>query len=369
MKILSIVEITDDVPEYVYDLETAVGTFVAGGKSTGILVKNTDSCYVKFPIHKSDYGTETEFMEAQFKVAIECTKYCTDQFKPPMELAFEKYMYPLILFAKKKYAYVEWTKPNKPDDNVHYKGIHIVRRDTCKYVKEELNNIYTIIMRERSKEAAYKASIAYTQKSIKNLLDGNIDPTKLILSKQLKSKYIVRKDKISREYRWTHPEIQQPHVRLAQKMMEKDPTNHPKPPDRVPYLFVEKKGVNLLQCDKVIHPTEFVGNTKIDSLYYFNHQYKKPLDTAFEFMVSDPEIIYKDMILRKINQLNNQVELTTFFKKKGQTTQTSDINQVCKIKEIKLDEIDDLLDNNSDNGEIFEKDDNDDNEISEDLFS
>ena len=89
----------------------------------------------------------------------------------------------------------------------------------------------------------------YAKKAVENLLNANLDFNKLVLSKQLKARYTVRKNKISREYYWTHEEIQQPHVRLAQQLMKKDPTNHPKPPDRVPYLFIEKKG-DWLQCDK-----------------------------------------------------------------------------------------------------------------------
>jgi DNA polymerase elongation subunit (family B) len=302
--------------EIVYDLETEVGTFVAGSLAKGILVKNTDSCYVKFPIHRSDYDSDFDFMQAEFEMAEKCAKFCTSKFKPPMELAFEKYMFPLVLFAKKRYAYTEWTNPKTPDSHVHYKGLQLIRRDTCKYVKEELDQIFQIIMKERSKEAAYKASLEFTKQSIQNLLNGNIDPNKLVLSKQLKSKYAVRKNKISKEFHWTNPDIQQPHVRLAQKLKEKDPANHPKPPDRVPYLFIEKKGENVLQCEKVIHPTEFNGDYKLDSMYYFDHQYKKPLDMVFQFMTPKPENIYKSMLLRKINEINGQTELSNFFKPK-----------------------------------------------------
>ena len=58
MEVISIEEI--GIEEIVYDLETESGTFVAGGLEHGILVKNTDSCYVKFPIHKSDYENDEE---------------------------------------------------------------------------------------------------------------------------------------------------------------------------------------------------------------------------------------------------------------------------------------------------------------------
>jgi DNA polymerase elongation subunit (family B) len=382
MEVISIEEIGTE--EIVYDLETEAGTFVAGGLEHGILVKNTDSCYVRFPIHKSDYKhhgdkQEEEFMKDNFKMAQKCANYCTSQFKPPIELAFEKYMYPLVLFAKKRYAYKEWTDPNFPknpipnpiaDDEIHYKGLQLVRRDTCRYVKEELNHIFEIIMNQKSKEDAKNAALPYIQRSIKNLLDGNIDFNKLVLSKQLKARYVVRKNKISNTYHWTNSEISQPHVRLAQQLMIRNPANHPAPPDRVPYLFIEKKGNNLLQCDKVIHPEDFdQSKHKIDSLYYFDHQYQKPIDMVFQFMVLDrkgnPDTtkIYKSMRISAVNKINGQPEASAFFKPKSKDSANSK-----KLFEFKPDFIEYA---GSDN-EVDEVDDKDTDpdavDLSEDLF-
>lgn len=327
MEIVS-VSIEDVFYDSVYDIETEAGTFLAGGLEHGIIVKNTDSCYIKFPINVFDYEKygdkrDEEFMKEIFKKSEECSRVCTNKFKKPIELAFEKIMYPLILFAKKRYSYKEWTSYEAPKPGINYKGIQIVRRDTCGYVKEQLNEAFEIIMNQKSNEEAKKMAMPFITSSIKNLLDGNIDPNGLILSKQLKAKYIVRKNNISKTFHWTDPKIQQPHVKLAQKLKKENPANHPKPPDRVPYLFIQKKEQNLLQCDKVIHPQDFDPDVnKIDSLYYFDHQYKKPIDMVFQFIAldkkghPDTERIYKDMVISKKNQINGQPEIDDFFKKK-----------------------------------------------------
>ena len=319
MIIISI-ELIGETDDYVYDLETKSGTFVAGSFENGILVKNTDSCYVQFPEHISNYNNKTEYMKANFKIAQECADYCTKSFKKPMKLEFEKYMYPFMLFAKKRYAYVEWTNPNGPDDDeIQYKGIQVVRRDTCRYVKEELNNIFKIIMTSDNKESANLKSIEYVKTSVSNLLNNAVDPSKLVLSKQLKSKYVVMKNKISKTCNWKNEEIKQPHVRLAQMMLKRDPANSPTPPSRIQYLFIEKKGKNgaeVLQCEKVIHPEDLLtGIYKIDSLYYFEHQYKKPIDMIFKIMDCNPELIYSRIVHSKINELAGQKEITSFFKK------------------------------------------------------
>jgi DNA polymerase elongation subunit (family B) len=303
-------------PEFtVYDLETEAGTFLAGSLNFGIMVKNTDSCYVKFPINREDFKSDESFMKEQFETAEKCAKYCTEQFKPPIELEFEKYMYPLALFAKKRYAYKEWTNYKTPDEEINYKGIQVVRRDTCKYVKEEMSKIFEIIMNSKTSKDACILSLEHIKSTVRNLLDGNVDISKLVLSKQLKSRYKVRKNNETNEYSWKDKRIQQPHVRLAQEIMKTDSVNHPKPPDRVPYLFEEKKNA-ILQCDKVIHPDNFnTGVNKIDSLYYFDHQLQKPIDMIFSLMMEDTATIYKDMIREKKNNVNGQFEITSFFKK------------------------------------------------------
>jgi DNA polymerase elongation subunit (family B) len=322
MEVIEIIEVTDNntVDQIVYDLETEVGTFVAGGETNGILVKNTDSDYVKFPIERSLYATEEEFMNAQFKMAIECASYCTERFKPPIELEFEKFMYPLMLIAKKRYIYKEWVSPKEPS-GIEYKGVQIVRRDTCKFVKEELSNIVKLLFDQKDMESGLSAGRGYTEGVIKKFLDGDVDQNKLILSKQLKGSYKVRKNNITKEVHWTNPEIKQPHVRLAQILKTIDPVNSPKPPDRVPYLFIEKKPIRgqkvVLQCDKVIHPDNFEqGVHKLDSLYYFDHQFKKPLDMIFQFMMKNTEDLYRRVRRSKINQVAGQKEITSFFKVK-----------------------------------------------------
>ena len=178
----------------------------------------------------------------------------------------------------------------------------------------------------------------HTLPTFKNLLDGNLDINKLVLSKQIKAVYKVRKNKETKEIRWNYikqnkkelydcRDIQQPHVRLAQALVLRDPVNHPKPPDRVPYLFVENKNA-ILQCDKVIHPNDFNSTHKVDSMYYFEHQYKKPIDMIFELMSSKEETqeVYKEIVHKKIE---------SFFRPHEETKEITNIKIPSKTKEIK----------------------------------
>ena len=146
---------TDD---YVYDLETDSGTFYASSEPDyhkKILCKNTDSCYVTFNIQKENYTDENghyneiDFMKENFRMSIECAKFVSDKLKWPLNIVFEKIMYPFEIFGKKRYAYYKWTIPEKPS-SVEFKGISVVRRDFCNYVKESCTVLYELSLQLRT---------------------------------------------------------------------------------------------------------------------------------------------------------------------------------------------------------------------------
>lgn len=311
-KIRTIIEETE---QYVYDLTTENHHFQAG--IGDIIVHNTDSCYVIFPINKGDYGSNQEFLEANFKMAKECADYITNYYKKPIELEFEKFMWPFYLFTKKRYAYKCWERTDK-DKGLSFMGLQIKRRDTCKDVRKRLTRWFDIIMDENlDVQSAIDKVTPVVKKDIQEFMKGDtINHKELVVSSQLKSHYIVRKNNISKEYPWTHPEIAKPHVRLAQMIKEKDPVNYPRPPERVPYMYIQKRGAQK-QCDKVIHPDDYDPKKhKLDLLYYFDHQFKKPIDMFFEHLTKDTEKLYKRERISKINEAKGQRELLGFFKPK-----------------------------------------------------
>jgi DNA polymerase delta subunit 1 len=279
------------VDDYVYDLETNDGTF---STDTGIILKNTDSCYVKFDVDKTKFPDDHThaFMKEHFRLAIECSKRITETFKPPIELEFEKVMSPFLLFAKKRYAYLEWTNPEK-SDHVDYKGIQVVRRDNCQYVKDVSMNILNTIMYDKDTEKAKKIAI----KGIQDLLDDKVDIKKLIISKSLNKYYKVGGEPVI----WDKAQVAFPHVRLAQKLIDLDPMGHPKPPDRVPYIYIQTKNKRALQWERVAHP-DYIGKNKIDTLYYLDKQLMSPIDMLFELLIDDPSVLYAESRINKVNK-------------------------------------------------------------------
>jgi len=299
------------INDYVYDIETDSGTFQAGIGQ--LIVKNTDSCYVIFPEPVDADGTLTTL----FKKAEFAAKEISKTFKKPIELEFEKYMFPLILVAKKRYMYLEWTNPKKHNGEIEAKGVELVRRDNCGYVKETLDAVLTPIMFENNLKKGKEQAEIY----IDRLLNGEVPIKKLILSKNLRNDYKgytkVYSKKLddgssdkSGPYVWIHTkEIKEKeegksiktgkfekieecptmaHVALVEKMRTRDANSAPKPGDRVPFVYVDIGDPKALSWKKTEDPDYVIkNNIPIDTLYYLDHQLKNPLKTIFDILLGE----------------------------------------------------------------------------------
>ena len=158
------------VEDYVYDLETENHHFHVGPGA--LVVHNTDSVMVKFP---------TTSVEESFRLGEEAAERISKTFPPPVELEFEKVYNPYLLFSKKRYAGLMYTKPEKPD-YIDAKGIQLVRRDNCAMVRNILKETLDIIMFEKD---ITKARNLVKQKVI-DLENNNVDIRDLVVSKSLK---------------------------------------------------------------------------------------------------------------------------------------------------------------------------------------
>jgi len=306
--------------QFVYDLETGDGTFQAGIGQ--MIVKNTDSCYVIFPQPVDPDGTLTTL----FKVAENAAKRISETFKKPVELEFEKFMYPYIGIAKKRYIYLEWTNPKHHNGEIEAKGVELVRRDNCPYVKDTLNNILHPILFENNLEKGIEA----VKDQITCLFQGKVPIKKFILSKTLKNEYKGYEKKYLQRlpdgrpdtngaYTWIHTKeikvkedgknvktgtfekIEEApnmgHVALVERMRERDPNGAPKPGDRIPFVYIDTGNPNDTSAQKTEDPV-FVqeNNIPIDSLYYFDHQISSPIETIMNIILGEEEckkLLYK----------------------------------------------------------------------------
>ena len=338
-EIIYIEELTK-TPEhnYVYDLTTDNHHFAAG--IGNLIVHNTDSIYVKF---FTQY-TEQEHMDEVFRLSEIAAEGCTKLFKAPVEMEFEKVMWPFILFSKKRYACVVWTNKHK-HDYVDYKGIQVVRRDNCPYVKERSIEIFDKILLDRD----IPKSIEMGREFSKNLLEGKVPIKDLVISKSLKGYGSYEFDKQVKctkcDKRWYNEESGKkvykipmcdkkkleeniktfikdpkycftckedtifktnqaniPHVALARKMKERDPYNCPQTGERVPYVFKKVNNQRALQFERVEDPQYLTQNCiPVDFDYYFEHQFKSAIETIFYPILKEEmnEKLFKDIVPEK----------------------------------------------------------------------
>lgn len=299
-----------------------------------------------------DFGTDN--LGQCFKWGEEAAAMVTSTFKSPIELTFEKCYRPYLLFAKKRYAGLYYTNPDKPD-KLDCKGIQLVRRDNCRLVKTTLERLLELIMYSRDIDGA----VSYVKQVAADLLAGKVDIQDLVLSKTLKASAatllnqtrftcakckgktapLVDKDVLAcqscgaRE-RLAYKNSMQPHIVVACKLEERNPGSGPAAGERVPFLYSDplnpevKNAQASLAAEDVLHIRE--NNVPIDYMYYLEHQLKKPVvdlmgiilpdceNTLFTGIGEDEYTRKRTSILRsKLNAIRRQAEITSFFKPKA----------------------------------------------------
>jgi DNA polymerase elongation subunit (family B) len=198
-------------------------------------------------------------LEMTIEIAQDAAQLCTQWLKPPMELSYEKTLMPFILLSKKRYVgmlYEEDANKGK----LKYMGLSLKRRDSCDYLKDTYGGILNILMKENN----IKPAIDFLEKSLSDLIKGNVAMDKLMITKALRSDY-------------KNPQ-QIAHRVLADRIGQRDPGNKPKPGDRMRFVHVVNDTKKALQGEKIETPEFIVANNlKIDYIFYITNQLMKPL--------------------------------------------------------------------------------------------
>jgi hypothetical protein len=413
--------------EYVYDIETDSGYFQAG--IGNMIVHNTDSIFCNFDttMHESMINKIAYSMIVGAYVSEKITDYLRsfNKFKNDSEkwteLEYEKVYGNLLLFTKKRYTGTLFEFNPLKYKYIDKKGIALKRRDYCPLVKDVYAGSLKILFDESigTPDKRILKAEKLVLEMIEDLLKGNVEPEKLILSKSLRDHYkirdkkkkknnkentfnpnnihlndnliinhpvlgkteglLIKKDEIKmedffsktkkkkyplqlriescenddllyeidekykdRDYKGlpfhyedillrkgfqislkkiinpktTEAELEpvtQAHVRLTRRMYIRDPGSAPVSGERVPFMFVEKKG-DVLQHEKAEHP-DYVRLHKLkpDPKYYLDNQLRKPIEQLFALLIPDPERLFDPLIRKYKNKLSGQSEMTNFI--------------------------------------------------------
>lgn len=249
-----------------------------------VIYGDTDSVMVIFKTKTEDILRES------FALGIEAAEKISKTFKFPIELEFEKCYWPYLLFSKKRYAGLMYTKPEAPD-YIDAKGIQLVRRDNPDFVKMVSKKVLNMIMYDRQITEA----MAYAMECAEQLLNNQVPIESLILSKSMKSAKsykacIAAHTENGVRYPEDHSKINLPHFTVMKKMEARSPGSGPKPGDRVPYVFVRTSNPKDLQCAKAEDP-QYVkdNNLPLDTLYYLQRSLMSPICSLFELFIDNPE--------------------------------------------------------------------------------
>lgn len=235
-----------DYSGYVYDLTTENHHFQAGVGS--IIVHNTDSVFIDFTPYLKEKNPDWETMgdEEKIKLTIHAGEAASEEvqkvIKHPHVLEYEKIFYPFAIFTKKRYFGNKYEfDPNKFKQTSM--GIALKRRDYAPIVKEIYSGVIDIILNERNEVKIKHETVEYFRKMVEDLLEGNIEMNKLIITQSLKADY-------------SNPTTIK-HKMLADRIGKRDPGNKPASNDRIPYCYIDVKNLVCYEkgCDNKISNT------------------------------------------------------------------------------------------------------------------
>jgi len=226
---------------------------------------DTDSVMVEFDV-QGRKGQEA--IDYSWQLGEQAAEQCTKLFKAPNDLELEKVYCPYFLYSKKRYAAKMYEKNKKGDiafKKIDVKGLQVVRRDSCAYVRETLKKLLEMILESDDP----RPPVDFVKEACKQLKSGDVPMEKLLLSKQLASNYKAR----------------MPHVEVRDKIRKRAPGSEPQQGDRVPFVIIQapKKARMFEKAEDPGYVKE--NNIPIDYDYYFMHQLKNPVCDLLEPLI------------------------------------------------------------------------------------
>ena len=215
-------------------------------------------------------------LEMTIILAQEAGELATKFLKDPHDLEYEKTFMPFLLLSKKRYVGILYElDPNKGKRKEM--GIVLKRRDNAPIVKDVYGGIVDRLM----DSVSITDVIEYTRKALMDVVKGNVDLDKLIISKSLRGFY-KNPDSIA-------------HKVLAERIGKRDAGKKPSVGSRVPYVYIQTKGKVKLQGDKIESPDYIRENDlKPDFIHYVTNQIQKPVTQIFSLLLEDiPEFSKK----------------------------------------------------------------------------
>ena len=250
---------------------------------------DTDSVMVEFDVQGRKGQEAIDYSWEQGEMAAE---QCTKLFKAPNDLELEKVYCPYFLYSKKRYAAKMYEKGRDGTvafKKIDVKGLQVVRRDSCPFVRETLKKLLEMVLESSDPNPVITAA----REAAKTLIQGKVPIEKLLMSKQLASEY----------------KVPMPHVTVRDKIRSRAPGSEPQQGDRVAFVIVKGDGK---MYEKAEDPAWVIEkNVPLDFQYYFTNQFKKPVQDLLEPLVS-ADLIFDKKFMAK-TESTTEVEARKAF--------------------------------------------------------
>jgi len=250
---------------------------------------DTDSVMVEFDV-QGRKGQEA--IDYSWVLGEQAAEQCTKLFKAPNDLELEKVYCPYFLYSKKRYAAKMYEKDKTGAvvfKKIDIKGLQVVRRDSCPFVRETLKGLLGQVLESSDPRPVIDAA----REAARTLMQGQVPMEKLLMSKQLASAY----------------KVPMAHVAVRDKIRARAPGSEPQQGDRVPFVIVKGPGK---MYEKAEDPTWVLEkNLAIDYHYYFTNQFKKPVQDLLEPLVSADVIFDKKFMVK--TESSTEVEARKAF--------------------------------------------------------
>jgi DNA polymerase delta subunit 1 len=230
---------------------------------------DTDSIMVEFDVG-SRKGQEA--IDYSWSLGEQASEQITKIFKQPNELELEKVYCPYFLYSKKRYAAKKWVKNDTTQlcdfVDVEIKGLQVVRRDNCQFVRETCRSLVDMLMESSNPEKPLRFIMDQKAK----LKNGQVPMSELILSKRLGDSY---------------KNTNLAHVVVRDKMRERAPGSEPRSGDRVQFVVIQTPKNQKKMYEKAEDPG-YVTEHRIplDYDWYVKHQFDTPVKDLIEPLVN-----------------------------------------------------------------------------------
>ena len=304
-----------------------------------VVYGDTDSVMVNFHC-----GEGPDAVRKALELGTAAAELVSKHFKHPNELEFEKVYMPYILYSKKRYAGQMWTQPDRPD-KIDIKGLQVVRRDNSQLQREILKSLIKTMVQPISAEELSEhegiSKVELMRQRIATLVkDFN---AALVANKYPIENFIISQSISKRGYEMVNSAGQKSaslgHVKLAQRMEQREPGTGPVSGDRVQFVVVREAPHLAHVRNRTIDGVSYaakdwpprhercedpafvkVNNMTIDLEYYLNNQLKNSVTSLLEPVYPNSESLFveAERNLKSITSGNRM--LTSFFSTKPRTT-------------------------------------------------